>query len=62
MRKAVSKRTFCISSSKYSGSRDNSKLCIARHSQEAEEHVLFDRELLDQLAEGVDLVLAPAQV
>lgn len=33
-----------------------------RHSQEAEERVLLDRELLDQLAERVDLVLAPAQV
>lgn len=34
----------------------------ARHSQEAEERVLFDRELLNQLAERIDLVLAPAQV
>lgn len=59
MRKAVSKHIRC---QHIGAQRKKFESVVARHSQEAEERVLFDWELLDQLAERIDLVLAPAQV
>lgn len=62
MGEADSKQKSYVSSPRYSGRTKPSNSVAGRHSQKAEERVLFYGKLLDQLAERIDLVLAPAQV